>query len=78
MASSPSLLRLPEVKRRTGQSTTDIYVGMNLGIFPKSVPIGRRTVGWVDTEIDDWVIARIKARSTTPKRRAGPGRRVAA
>jgi prophage regulatory protein len=69
-----TLLRMPEVIRRTGSSTTDIYTGMKNGTFPKSVPIGRRSVGWVDEEVDDWIERRIALRSTQPKHRAGPGR----
>ena len=69
------LLRLPAVKDRTGSNTTDIYDGMKLGTFPKAVPIGKRTVGWVEDEIEQWIADRIKARDRNPtKRRPGPGR----
>jgi prophage regulatory protein len=68
------LLRLRAVKDRTGCNTTDIYLGMSEGTFPKNVPIGRRTVGWVEEEIEHWIDGRIAARKVTPKRRPGPGR----
>jgi len=58
------LLRLPAVKNKTGASTNEIYTGMQDGTFPASVPIGLRTVGWVESEIDEWVAARIAQRDT--------------
>jgi prophage regulatory protein len=77
-----TLLRLPEVRRRTGANANDIYEGMKNGTFPLSVPIGARTVGWVEDEIDKWIERRIAqrdaraeyARGQRPNRKGGPGR----
>ena len=68
------LLRLPAVLDRTGTNSSDIYEGMKEGTFPKSVPIGQRTVGWVEDEIEAWIESRIAARELQPRRRGGPGR----
>jgi prophage regulatory protein len=69
------LLRLREVIRRTGSNTSDIYDGMKDGTFPPSVPIGKRTVGWVEAEIERWIEHRIALRGSHPVRsRGGPGR----
>lgn len=68
------IIRLPVVKDRTGSSTSDIYAGMKTGTFPKSVPIGVRTVGWLESEIDQWIEGRVAARDNQPKRKGGPGR----
>jgi prophage regulatory protein len=78
------LLRLPEVIRRTGWNATQIYDGMKRGIFPQSVPLRGtgRTVGWVESEIDELVAARIAQRDAQSlqqareerRRKAGPGR----
>jgi len=54
-------LRLPEVKLRTGLSRSYIYRQITQGRFPKSIEIGARAVGWIDTEIDAWIDARIAA-----------------
>lgn len=59
-----SLLRLPEVERRTAQSKSEIYRLMQEGTFPRAVRIGRRTVGWVEQEIDRYVEAKIAARDS--------------
>lgn len=54
-----SILRLPEVKARTGLSRSSIYNAIKTGNFPAPVPLGARAVGWVSTDIDDWIVARI-------------------
>ena len=69
------LLRLPAVKDKTGANTNEIYEAMKAGTFPSAVAIGKRTVGWVEAEIDCWIEQRIAQRQSHPvKRRGGPGR----
>jgi prophage regulatory protein len=43
------ILRLAEVKRRTGLPTSTIYKKIGDREFPRQVPIGFRTVGWLST-----------------------------
>lgn len=57
-----NILRLPEVKQKTGQSRSTIYDKVQRGDFPAPVKIGERAVGWVEAEVDAWVKARIEAR----------------
>jgi len=57
-----SFLRLPAVKNRTGLSRSTIYLRIADGTFPKPVNLGGRAVGWVESEVDDWVRKRIAAR----------------
>lgn len=45
-----SLLKLPDVVRRTGRSKSTIYDEVNRGLFPRPIKIGRRTY-WRDDEI---------------------------
>ena len=62
-----ALLRLPEVKRLTGYSTTTIYEHMDRGAFPLAVHLGPRAVAWQAGEVLDWIAARPRvARSTNP------------
>ncbi|WP_348767865.1 AlpA family transcriptional regulator [uncultured Salinisphaera sp.] len=58
-----SLIRLPAVKARTGQSRSAIYAAMQRGEFPQSVPIGPRAVAWVESEIDAYIERQIEQRS---------------
>ena len=54
-----ALIRLTEVKRRTGLGRSTIYMMMDTGQFPSSIKIGGRAVAWVEAEVDDWVKSRI-------------------
>ncbi|AHE69372.1 transcriptional regulator [Enterobacter ludwigii] len=56
---SQSLIRLPEVQRRTGYSKPWIYRLIQQKRFPASVKIGTRAIAFVESEIDEWVAKRI-------------------
>ena len=56
------ILRLPEVKDRTGFSRSMIYRMMRENRFPQAITLfGTRCVGWVESEIDTWVAEKIEA-----------------
>lgn len=55
-----SILRLPDVKSRTGLSRSTIYLLISKNKFPSSVSLGDRAVGWVEKEIDQWIVDQIK------------------
>lgn len=63
----PRLLRLNAVKELTGLSRSTIYADPT---FPRSVKIGDRAVAWVETEIGDWINARIAERSAVEEQTA--------
>ena len=52
-------VRLPEVVARTGLSRSTIYVRLAEGCFPQPVPLGARAVGWIESEVDNWIRERI-------------------
>ena len=54
-----SLIRIPEVEKRTGLSRASIYRLARVGEFPKSIKIGLRASAWIESEVDAWVHARI-------------------
>jgi prophage regulatory protein len=54
-----AILRLPDVKSKTGLSRSFIYLRMAQGEFPMPVRLGARAVGWIESEIDDWIARRI-------------------
>jgi prophage regulatory protein len=53
------ILRLPQVMARVGLSRSSIYLSISRKEFPQQVRLGARAVGWVQTEIDEWVRRRI-------------------
>jgi prophage regulatory protein len=60
-----NILRLPEVRQRTGRSRSRIYADAQAGKFPKPINIGPRAIGWIQSEVDDWIAARIAEREAT-------------
>lgn len=56
-----AILRLPTVKARTGLSRSTIYLRIAEGTFPKAINLGGRAVGWVETEIQEWLQVQIEA-----------------
>jgi prophage regulatory protein len=54
------LLRLPDVKIRTGLSRSSIYKKIQEGIFPSPIKIGPRTSAWVESELEDYLQECIK------------------
>ena len=55
-------IRLKEVIDRTGLARATIYKYMVEGEFPKSVSLGGRSVGWVESEVEAWIDSKIAAR----------------
>lgn len=56
-----AILRLPTVIARTGLSRSTIYLRVSEGTFPKPVSLGGRAVGWIESEIQQWLEHRIEA-----------------
>lgn len=56
-----TILRLPAVKASTGLSRSTIYLRVAEGTFPKPVSLGGRAVGWIESEIQQWLESRIEA-----------------
>ena len=55
-----SILRLPEVKSRTGLSRSTIYLRMKNKSFPCQITLGGRAVGWVEEDINQWLAEKIE------------------
>lgn len=54
-----TLIKLPEVKRRTTLSTSEIYRRLEAGTFPKQVKLGAKAVAWLEHEINAWIDERV-------------------
>ena len=55
------IIRLPEVINRTGLSRSTIYSRISKNSFPHSISLGDRAVGWIESEIDEWIESRVRA-----------------
>ena len=60
-----TILRLPVVKQRTGLSRSTIYLRVSEGTFPRPVSLGGRSVGWLESEVQEWLQRRIDERPKT-------------
>ncbi len=55
-----SILRRKQVQARTGLARSTIYLHIKNGTFPRPVPLGPRAVGWLESEISDWIAERVR------------------
>ncbi|MGE1069263.1 helix-turn-helix transcriptional regulator [Pantoea agglomerans] len=60
--SSVKILRLTQLMRKIGVSRSTIYDWLNPNSprydanFPKQLRMGRQSVGWLESEIDEWLL----------------------
>lgn len=54
-------IRLPTVLGIIGISRSKLYADIKNGDFPPPISLGARAVGWLDTEVDDWINSRVQA-----------------
>lgn len=55
-------LRLQDVMSLTGLGRSTIYKFMADEVFPKTIPLGGRAVGWLESEIEEWMEQRLALR----------------
>jgi prophage regulatory protein len=48
-------LRITDVRVRTGLSAATIWRRESAGTFPSKVKLGPRSVGWYQSDVDQWV-----------------------
>lgn len=56
------IIRLKEVIDSTGLARSTIYKLIGEEKFPKPVPLVGRSVGWVESEVHEWIQSRITLR----------------
>lgn len=62
------ILRLQQLRARLGISRSSVYELLRGDhTFPRPVRLGKRVVGWIDDEIDEW----LKSRPRAAEARAG-------
>jgi prophage regulatory protein len=59
LSNTPRILRLNAVTDKIGMPSSSIYLMIANGIFPKPIKLGKRSVGWLESEIDEWIEQRI-------------------
>lgn len=62
--SNINILRLPKVLQRIGIARSTLYDWINPKsprydpTFPKQKRLGRQSVGWIESEVNDWLLNR--------------------
>ena len=56
-----TIWRLPDVMAQTGLSRSTIYSLVSQQKFPEQINLGPRAVGWVASEVSDWIEERVNA-----------------
>ncbi len=56
-------LRRKVVETRTGLSRSGLYAAIARNEFPKPVPIGAKSVAWIEAEVSAWMHEKISQRS---------------
>lgn len=54
------LIRLAEVKQRTGLSRSTIYRWMKAGKFPRSYTLGNYIAAWSEAEVEAWMVEAVQ------------------
>jgi prophage regulatory protein len=56
------ILRKPEVRDRVGLSDTTLWRRVRDGEFPQPIRISKGSVGWLESEVDQWIAERAGSR----------------
>lgn len=56
------IIRLRDVLESTGLARSTVYRYMEEGSFPQPIALGDRAVGWVESEVQEWILSRIAER----------------
>lgn len=59
MNTNQRLIRRKEVEAITGLGASSIYALMKQGTFPQCLNLSERRVAWIESEVQDWIDARI-------------------
>ena len=58
-----NILRKREVFNRTGLSQSTVYRMEKAGDFPRRIQISVQCVGWIESEVEDWIERRAAGRT---------------
>lgn len=61
------VLKIKEVLLKTSLGKTAIYALIKTSDFPKPIRLGVRSIGWIEGEIDAWILEKIGLRDGPSK-----------
>ncbi len=54
-----NILKLKDVLDKTKLSKSTIYNKISDGDFPKQIKLGERSVGFIESEVNEWILSRL-------------------
>jgi prophage regulatory protein len=57
-----AVLRRKQVEARVGLRRSSLYQRISEGTFPAPIKLGGRAVGWIESEITEWLASRAAER----------------
>lgn len=61
------ILRKHQVLELTGLARSTLYLYIKRGEFPAQVKLGSKIVGWLESEVNEWINARVQSRDNHAK-----------
>ena len=61
---TPKILSIKQTSEATGLSPVTIWRKEKAGEFPVRRQLGSRRVGWIASEVDEWIDSRIEKRDS--------------
>lgn len=58
------ILKINEVVQKCNLSKATIYKKIKEGSFPKQIKLSARSSGWLESEINDWIVSRVQSRDS--------------
>jgi len=52
------VIRFPELFKKVGLCRSQIWRLEKSGDFPRSIPLGKNSKGWLESDVDAWLLAR--------------------
>jgi prophage regulatory protein len=60
-----TILRRRAVERKTGLTTSTLYRFIKNGQFPAPIKLGVQAVGWLESDIEEWLSSRQRTGGTS-------------
>ncbi|MFC1537088.1 helix-turn-helix transcriptional regulator [Pseudomonadota bacterium] len=54
------VIRFPELHRKIGLGRSQVWRLEKQGDFPKSIPLGKNSKGWIEADVNAWLEERRK------------------
>ncbi|WP_198244530.1 helix-turn-helix transcriptional regulator [methane-oxidizing endosymbiont of Gigantopelta aegis] len=62
------ILKIKDVIAQTGLSRSQLYKMASRGLFPRQIKLSARSSGWLESEVNQWLNARIAERDCAPSK----------